>query len=229
MSSVSTTADFEYPKLFEVYRDYVKHEDNLKNFRSTWNITIQSFLVATYGFTIQKMLEVFEHGILYRASGEKILYAYLLICCAICFTGAACNFLTILSVGAAAKAITNLEEKWHIVLARNDVSVEASDLVFLTGGNLVDPFGKSDKSQKWVQFWRSKSSSPAKRGRSIPMYIPVTLIGFWISALAFNAFLACEISRERPVRPETSVERPPSPLHSADGRPLQRTPPQYDR
>lgn len=40
-------------ELFSLYRDYLKHEDNLINQRTTWLITIQSFLIATFGFSYQ--------------------------------------------------------------------------------------------------------------------------------------------------------------------------------
>jgi hypothetical protein len=38
---------------FELYRDYVKHEDELINRRLTWLLTVQGFLFAAYGLTNQ--------------------------------------------------------------------------------------------------------------------------------------------------------------------------------
>ncbi len=35
--------------LYDVYRDYMKHEDDLINQRSTWHLLIQGFLFATMG------------------------------------------------------------------------------------------------------------------------------------------------------------------------------------
>jgi len=34
-------------RLYEIYRDYIKHEDDLINHRSTWHLLIQGFLFAT--------------------------------------------------------------------------------------------------------------------------------------------------------------------------------------
>jgi len=47
-------------KHYEVLRDYAKHEDNLVNNRIMWILTIHGFLYATYGFTLQKILEIVE-------------------------------------------------------------------------------------------------------------------------------------------------------------------------
>jgi hypothetical protein len=47
-------------KHYEVLRDYAKHEDILVNNRVTWILTIHGFLYATYGFTLQKKVEVIE-------------------------------------------------------------------------------------------------------------------------------------------------------------------------
>src|ERR1700731_3704234 len=47
-------------KVYDVFRDYVKQEDNLINFRSTWIVTIQGFLYATYGVILSKKFEALE-------------------------------------------------------------------------------------------------------------------------------------------------------------------------
>ncbi|HTT82215.1 MAG TPA: hypothetical protein VMF67_01910 [Rhizomicrobium sp.] len=44
--------------IYKLFRDYVKHEDSLINNRLSWLLTIHGFLYATYGFTIQKKLEI---------------------------------------------------------------------------------------------------------------------------------------------------------------------------
>jgi hypothetical protein len=47
-----------YQELYVLYRDYIKHEDNLINARISWMISIQSFLIATFGFSYQKKFEI---------------------------------------------------------------------------------------------------------------------------------------------------------------------------
>lgn len=56
----STLDQSEAIKLYEVFRDYLKHEDALVNNRLTWTLTIQGFLFAAYGLSIQKRLDVLE-------------------------------------------------------------------------------------------------------------------------------------------------------------------------
>lgn len=44
--------------IYQQFRDYAKHEDGLINNRMTWIFNIHGFLYATYGFTLQKKLEI---------------------------------------------------------------------------------------------------------------------------------------------------------------------------
>jgi hypothetical protein len=47
-------------KLYEGFREYIKHEDDLIGNRVTWLAQIHGFLYATYGFTLQKKLEIMQ-------------------------------------------------------------------------------------------------------------------------------------------------------------------------
>jgi hypothetical protein len=51
-------------ELYLNYRDYIKHENILINYRTTWLITIQSFLITTFGFSYQKKFEVISSAAL---------------------------------------------------------------------------------------------------------------------------------------------------------------------
>jgi len=46
--------------IYETFRKYIAHEDDLTNNRITWMLTIHGFLYASYGFTLQKKLEVLD-------------------------------------------------------------------------------------------------------------------------------------------------------------------------
>jgi hypothetical protein len=46
--------------IYETFRSYIRHEDGLINNRITWMLTIHGFLYASYGFTIQKKLEILD-------------------------------------------------------------------------------------------------------------------------------------------------------------------------
>lgn len=43
---------------YRIFRSYIEHEDNLINNRVTWNLAVQGFLFATYGFSLQNLAEV---------------------------------------------------------------------------------------------------------------------------------------------------------------------------
>jgi hypothetical protein len=45
-------------ELFNLYRDYVRHQYDLINHRTTWYATMQAFLFGAFGFSIQKKAEV---------------------------------------------------------------------------------------------------------------------------------------------------------------------------
>ena len=50
VASTSAKEDFDREvKLYELYRDYVKHEDSLRGQRTGWLLTIQGFLFAALG------------------------------------------------------------------------------------------------------------------------------------------------------------------------------------
>jgi hypothetical protein len=49
-------------EIYELFRSYVKHEDTLIDHRTTWLIYIQSFLLATFGFSYQKKFEVYANA-----------------------------------------------------------------------------------------------------------------------------------------------------------------------
>jgi len=44
----NTTPQSEAIALYNVYRDYMKHEDTLMNVRMTWFLTTQAFLFSCY-------------------------------------------------------------------------------------------------------------------------------------------------------------------------------------
>jgi hypothetical protein len=48
----------QFLEIYKVFRDYEKHENELLNHRTSWLVTIQSVLIATFGFSFQKFFEV---------------------------------------------------------------------------------------------------------------------------------------------------------------------------
>lgn len=52
----------EFLNHYKVLRAYVEHEDELINNRLLWNLTVQGFLFAAYGFSVQKLVEMENDG-----------------------------------------------------------------------------------------------------------------------------------------------------------------------
>ena len=50
--------DTDVMNLYELYREYIRHQYDLLNHRTTWFIGFNAFLFGTYGLTVQKKFEV---------------------------------------------------------------------------------------------------------------------------------------------------------------------------
>ena len=46
-------------KLYDLFRGYLQHEDDLINSRLTWSLTVHGFLFASYGILLGKIADVF--------------------------------------------------------------------------------------------------------------------------------------------------------------------------
>ena len=104
-------------ELYKIFRDYVEHEDTLVNNRLLWNINIQGFLFATYGFTIQKLAEVqaIRNQEIVVGTGTVAMR------CLIVFLpvlGISISYLSWKGVKAAQNAIARLEGEWDAVQSR---------------------------------------------------------------------------------------------------------------
>jgi hypothetical protein len=128
-------SDFAAAKdLYWIYRSYIQHEDDLINNRTTWLITIQSFLLATFGFSYQKWLEVFTRYVENKTSNH-LFFSFLLdkptadterytlfmnmaftnyglFLLALCAIGFAVGGISFYSIKAAALAIEQLTDTW---------------------------------------------------------------------------------------------------------------------
>jgi hypothetical protein len=110
--------DKDVVKLFEVYRDYAKHEDNLSNFRITWFLAVQGLLFGGYAvlnranFTSQTHSPPAIDNIVANAS-----YPTFQITALLSFFGFVAALGSFISIQAAILAVKTLEKKWkHDVL-----------------------------------------------------------------------------------------------------------------
>lgn len=105
-------------KLFILYRDYLKHEDVLINYRTTWLVSVQSFLIATFGFSYQKKFEVLAQAIEKSAVAklEISIYLYDFFMVLLIVIGVFTSVAAMRSVSAAVLAINELKEKWEAII-----------------------------------------------------------------------------------------------------------------
>ena len=102
--------------VYALHRSYIEHEDGLINQRTTWLITIQSFLIATFGFSYQKKFEVAEKLFSYNKSLNDLgsLYdEYRIFLFALALVGLITSIAAFFSVLAAARAIWSIRENWE--------------------------------------------------------------------------------------------------------------------
>ena len=106
-------------ELFEIYRDYMKHEDNLINFRVTWFMALQAAMFAAYGFLAQ---DVFRSGAFKYGDGLFPLMhglqpfrpsPWLAVVVLLCVFGMMSSVISLFSVRAASRAMKALSRRWR--------------------------------------------------------------------------------------------------------------------
>jgi hypothetical protein len=107
-------------EIYLIYRDYIKHEDDLINQRITWLIGIQSFLIASFGFSYQKKFDVISGALLKNPLCKDItlkalkstLENYNLFLESFCVIGFMTSLVALISVHAANISLRNLRTQW---------------------------------------------------------------------------------------------------------------------
>ena len=150
-------------EIFSLYRDHTKHEDNLINQRMTWMITIQSFLIATFGFSYQKKLEILSKFLtetniskisdnhLSEFYGTILRYNIFLII--ICVIGIGMSIITFSLLRVANLAIGGLEYQWCKV----EEILKIKYLPQITGGGKHDEIHeKAKRSGEQLSNWLTR-------------------------------------------------------------------------
>lgn len=131
-------------KHYELYRDYIKHEDSLINNRLLWNLNLQGFLFGAYSFSLQKVGEL--HA---KALGDKtadlmashfsvLLLNVLLI--VLPLVGGSVSLLVWMGVQAAQLSIEELNKQWEDKIDpqyHNQTPQPLPYLPELTGGGVM--------------------------------------------------------------------------------------------
>ena len=100
---------------YTLLRDYIKHEDGLINQRATWLMSVQAFLIATFGLSYQKKFEVLANAFIAgKVQQLQVMIAFydvfLLLLVAI---GIMTSIRAGDSVRAAMAALGRLTEHWN--------------------------------------------------------------------------------------------------------------------
>jgi hypothetical protein len=168
-------------KVFEVHRNYMEHEDQLIFHRTTLIATIQGFLLATFGISLQKFYEKLEITVVCNFSPVqkehplqtfqdlwlKVLQPerfqdiiilefnfYLMI---IIITGIAISLIGIASIGAAKNSIVMLQEHWELYYYQGkssaEINAEFRILPGITGGGAVKNRSRGISFVTWVPWF----------------------------------------------------------------------------
>jgi hypothetical protein len=118
---------------YRLYRDYVTHEDALINNRTTWLINLESFIIATFGFSYQKKFEIVTKPAaeLNALIAPKMITEYNWFLVTLAFAGLIIAVVSLVSIRAADLSIKSIEQKFE---AKYRMHPSYDELPKLTGG-----------------------------------------------------------------------------------------------
>ena len=109
---------------FEVYRDYVTHEDNLIKNRMTWLILVQSFFFTSFALAVVRLSD----------SDPIVAEKITVFLHTTAWLGIAVGLATCGAVLAALNSIDGLRSLWDILRTDNNAFTNDKTLPELTGG-----------------------------------------------------------------------------------------------
>jgi hypothetical protein len=168
----------QYLAIYETFRNYVRHEDTLINNRLTWILTIHGFLYATYGFTLQKELEVMralQHHTPYHSPLCYTLSQAEIFLLGIAFVGASISFFGWLSIHAAKQSASSIDR-----IFRQNNFHDSATLVLNGSGLNIQTFPGPYKFPAILGGGRKYS---VKFGVSASITIPWILFASWFISI----------------------------------------------
>lgn len=155
--------------MYKAYRDYIVHEDDLVNQRTTWSVTIEAFVIGIFGLTYQKKMEglITFFGLDDKRTGFSInkmkevvdVFDEFLIIIAVFGIGIA--LISGVAVYAAQHAIQKLGERWEDQCSKLHLCNEFPPLT--GGGNRLATY----------------------LGHTFPLVLPGFFIVFWALAIVW--------------------------------------------
>ena len=159
--------DPDLEAIYEIHRKYLQHEDELVHQRTMSFITIQSFILATFGLTYQKKYEVAEKMF---ASGKPLTAlgsmtseynGFLLV---LALVGIATSFIAWRSIRAAVRAIYSIEHNWLKIINTR----KADYFPGMTGGG---------------------DGVASRDGIALATWAPLFLLALWLTTLFVLVFV----------------------------------------
>ncbi|MGD9784084.1 MAG: hypothetical protein AB7U49_05285 [Hyphomicrobiaceae bacterium] len=113
------TPNRELIEIYKIYRSYEEHENDLLNHRTGWLVTVQSVLLATFGFSFQKHLEILQKVLAVPPSAEKAdmqnaLFQFKIFLAALAIIGVVTCWGSYRSIKAARDAQIALRDKYNV-------------------------------------------------------------------------------------------------------------------
>lgn len=185
----------EHMAVYETFRNYVRHEDSLINNRMTWLLSIHGFLYATYGFTIQKRIEIVEKYsiIISRTSNQEaaintkiygefsriplLLLEMEIFLIIISIVGILISWFALKSITAAKQATSNMQNIFN-----TNYYVEERESV----GHVFDVRSLNKQKVTLPDIAGGGNPYAKKFGLSGSMTTPWILIFSWVAAVAMS-------------------------------------------
>jgi hypothetical protein len=159
--------------IYKIFRSYEEHENALINHRTSWLVTVQSVLLATFGFSFQKHLEIVQKiadmAPLARDTLSGSLYQFKIFLAALPVIGIVTCFGSYMSIRAARDAQSELRKQYNSEY-RGAIS-DSLKLPPIAGGS---------------------SKSAEDHGSSFAYFLPVFFFLLWAIVL-FGVLLAVRV------------------------------------
>jgi hypothetical protein len=167
--------------IFERYRDYVKHQYDLTNHRTTWFVTMNAFLFTTFGFTIQKKLEILARPEMAAGCTEQVksvcaaISEVNLFMIALCMVASFSAFVAFILIESARRPIVGIAEKWEELIGIKEIQSE----------HMVQAL----RSREWLLLVGGMSRRAAYWGRIATPLFPAAISVAWPLICIFTGLL----------------------------------------
>jgi hypothetical protein len=188
-------------KLYRLFHDYTKHENSLINNRVTWLAQIHGFLYATFGFCLQKKVEIIQDVSSHVAKTDS-LFVYMSkahlgsslleldgFMMFIAIIGISLNINSPSSINAATKAINSVSALFNDQSNIQSYGFSGQELYQTDVVNEAFPVIITGTTLFFLPMLVGGGKNKAHdRGFHSPRRLPQILLWGWMSSIAYFAF-----------------------------------------